>query len=486
MIRMFKYEIENELKALYPIGLNEFKEYLEKLTLSQNRIIFFGNTLTNYYSYYCTHCKTWHFIRKRGTDKFKKGEFMTCAGCMNRFEVIYSNNVIDTQEKYLVKIEVNQRKEIIFRLFFYKKRYIKQYGIFKEEFYEVERINFDRKIAMKCNSYRCIGGYGIYHGPTNKGFVRDRTEFYKYYHFKNVVNKNIPQLLKKTSLQYSAVEIAIKMGIDMLDYLVTWKHNPKIELLAKAGCSKFLADICRPGTYEYYKMHSIFEALSKKQINLLREYNLNFKEIQVSIEAKIEDVDYIKKAVAVGLDSKRAKDYKNIYKVLDYLNDKKYKERDYYDYLEWCSLLGMNMEDKKVLYPSDPRESHDEAFKKKKALEDAIFDKKIKEYSEELEKVAFKSKRYIIRPARSQKELIEESEHLSHCVRTYAEKMASRRTSIFFIRNLREIEEPFVTLELNGDRVIQCRAKKNQKPNNSVVKFVNKWCQKNHFQSCFN
>ena len=92
--------------------------------------------------------------------------------------------------------------------------------------------------------------------------------------------------------------------------------------------------------------------------------------------------------------------------MLDYLKDKKYSERDYYDYLEWCSLLGMNMEDKKVLYPSDPRESHDEAFKKKKALEDAIFDKKIKEYSEELEKVTFKSKRYIIRPARSQKELI--------------------------------------------------------------------------------
>lgn len=485
MIRMFKYEIENELKALYPIELCAFKSYLGKLTLDQNKIIFFGNTSTKYYSYYCTYCQKWHFIEKRNSHKFKKGEFLTCGNCQNRFEVIYSHNVIATKEKYIVKIEVNHRNEVIFRVFFYKKRYIKKYGEFIESFYEVERINFDRKIAMKCNSYRVIGGYGIYHGPT-EGWVRDRTEFYKYYFFNNIVNKNIKRLLKSTSLRYSAVEIAIKMGVDMLDYLVTWKHNQKIELLAKAGCSKFLADICRPGIYEYYKMHSIFEALSKKQINLLRKYNLNLKEIQVSIEAKIEDVDYIKKAVAVGLDSKRAKKYKDIYKVLDYLKDKKYSERDYYDYLEWCSLLGMNMEDKKVLYPSDPRESHDKAFKKKKALEDAIFDKKIKEYSEELEKVTFKSKRYIIRPARSQKELIEESKHLSHCVRTYAEKMASRRTSIFFIRNLREIEEPFVTLELNGDRVIQCRAKKNQKPNNSVVKFVNKWCQKNHFQSCFN
>ena len=43
------------------------------------------------------------------------------------------------------------------------------------------------------------------------------------------------------------------------------------------------------------------------------------------------------------------------------------------------------MEDKKVLYPSDPRESHDEAFKKKKALEDAIFDKKIKDKNAPLE-----------------------------------------------------------------------------------------------------
>ena len=75
---MFKYEIENELKALYPIELCAFKSYLGKLTLDQNKIIFFGNTSTKYYSYYCTYCQKWHFILLRNIGGGTPTVFSLC------------------------------------------------------------------------------------------------------------------------------------------------------------------------------------------------------------------------------------------------------------------------------------------------------------------------------------------------------------------------------------------------------------------------
>lgn len=481
---MFKYEIENELKKLQPLALDEFKSYLDNLTLNQNRIIFFSNKSQEYYGFYCTYCKKWEFVKKKGTYRYKRGESKICVNCGNTFEVIFPNNVIYKERKYVTKIELNFRNEIVLRTFYYEKEYFKKEGLFEEQFLEVERINLDRKIAMKCNSCITMFGYGINHSEKGE-WKRDRSELYKWYPFVNVVNDNLGELLKNTQFKYSAAELAVQIGIDVLDYLVTWEAYPKIELLAKAKCSHLLQSLCKPGCYPHTNISYIFNNLNKKAINMLRKYNLGYEEIVFCIKTGIEDVDYIRKGLSIKFDAKRVGYYKNAYKVIDYLFFKKYNEIDYHDYLKWCTFLGKDMENKKVLYPDDPKLAHDTILVEKKDVESEIINNSIKEYANELEKISFKSKKYMIRPAKSQMELIEESKKLHHCVRTYAESYATRETSIFFIRNLENIEESFVTLELQNSKVIQCRAKNNRVPDASVIKFVNTWCQKNSFQSCF-
>lgn len=64
---------------------------------------------------------------------------------------------------------------------------------------------------------------------------------------------------------------------------------------------------------------------------------------------------------------------------------------------------------------------------------------------------------------------------LNHCVRTYAEKVAKGETGIMFVRKQSDPDEPFVTLELKGRKVIQVRAKNNSIPIPKVCDVVRDW-----------
>ena len=145
----------------------------------------------------------------------------------------------------------------------------------------------------------------------------------------------------------------------------------------------------------------------------------------------------------------------------------------------------MDLSNKKVAFPDDLKKEHDELMLKHIELEKHTFDDDINNYSKELEQFIYQDDSYIIRPAKSQSELIVESKILNHCVRGYAERMAKKETSIFFIRENERISVPLCTLELKGKKVMQCRAISNKKPEEEVIEFVNTWCNKNNFKSCF-
>lgn len=81
----------------------------------------------------------------------------------------------------------------------------------------------------------------------------------------------------------------------------------------------------------------------------------------------------------------------------------------------------------------------------------------------------------MIKPAKSQQELINESETLHHCVRSYADRMSKKETAIFFIREKTQADRPLYTLELKGKKVIQARGKNNCQLDPEAQDFVKKW-----------
>ena len=485
MAKIYKYQVENELKDLKPIDIEYFRKMIDRLTMKENRIVFFRNKDLSYYSYYCTSCKKWHKIDKKATKPFSKNDSITCVNCGKRFKVIFPHNVIEKYDNYLTKIEVNKRNEVILRVFYYSRSYDKRKLSFSEYFTEVARINTDHEIAMKANSYVVMGMYGkIYHGNTGKGFMRDRSGFYKVYSYRNVVNIGLKRLLKNTWLKYSAIDLAKKHNLDLLNYIIVYKDENKVELLMKAGCTRIIKDLCTPGMYYHCGLSKLHRA-NKKQMQLLVKYNLSYNKFEMLMDSEIYypqmldkacDIQYRRVPLFTG----------NRDTLINYLYDKNYRIGDYSDYLQWCSLLGMDLNDKRILYPDNPTKAHDDALAEKVKLENRIYDEKINEYSKEFENLILRDKKMIIRPAASQKELIYESEMLHHCVRTYASKMAARNTCIMFIRKRNEEDVPYVTLELKGDKVIQCRANNNAKPKKEVISFVNKWCLKNKLITCFN
>lgn len=154
--------------------------------------------------------------------------------------------------------------------------------------------------------------------------------------------------------------------------------------------------------------------------------------------------------------------------------------RDYKDYLNECNILGMDMKNKKTLFPADLRAAHEETSKRIRIESDKLIVENFARFTKEITQMEkpYSYGEYIIRPAESPEELHRESEILHHCVRTYAEKVAKGNTAILFIRLAEKPDEPLFTLELNKDRkIVQCRGLRNCSYPKDVAEFIKHWEQ---------
>lgn len=151
---------------------------------------------------------------------------------------------------------------------------------------------------------------------------------------------------------------------------------------------------------------------------------------------------------------------------------------EYNDYLRLAMEMGYPLDHKDALYPKNIKASHDDLQKKYKQAKSELVNKGIKATANKLMKYQYESDGLIIVPAQSNEELIAESKALNHCVRTYAKKVAEGKTGIMFIRKSEAPDVPYVTLELNGKKVIQVRAEHNNVPAPEVSDMVRRWEKK--------
>lgn len=91
---------------------------------------------------------------------------------------------------------------------------------------------------------------------------------------------------------------------------------------------------------------------------------------------------------------------------------------------------------------------------------------------------SFKKQEFIVVPPRSLKELIQEGDKLHHCVGRYAKYVVQEKCVILFIRKANTPEEPYCTVELKNDEIVQARIFDNDPPPEKVQKFIEKWKQK--------
>lgn len=482
-MRIYKYQVLDELKQLKEIDKSYFLDYFNKLTIKHNCIVRIEENKK--FKYYCTNCKQWHDdIKIKIKDKKK------CPYCKHKYNVISKANNIREISKYITVLEKNERNELIIRLFYAYKRYDKQKMMFDYDCFEIERINVDRQVYVKMNTY-CNMGYW-YHVRLNREPIEDKrsrsyyTQQYlgEVYDYTNVITKNIKRLINKTSWKYSCLDIIAREHIDVLSYANAYLSNKNLELFVKNKNFRLVQDAIG----SKYSHH----ILNDKRIIKYLKHDLNIEELEHAVLYDLHNLEDIKAYAYTR--------YKNTFmqintlndnakKVCRYLYDQKQSIDYYRDYLTNAQALGMNLQDTRVLYPKVLVKAHDEVASQYEIQKDITISKNIKAFSEELKKYNFKEKRLSIFPASSQEDLIRESLELDHCVRQYAGRMSDRKTSIFFIRKQNQMDKPYVTLELKNNVVIQCRGYKNnttQPLDDKVKSFVNDWCRKFNFKSCFN
>lgn len=142
------------------------------------------------------------------------------------------------------------------------------------------------------------------------------------------------------------------------------------------------------------------------------------------------------------------------------------------DYIDAAVALGYDLTNPLMQMPKDIRKKHDTAVK---AAAPVIAARREKELGEK-EKARFKQAtarygftfgQYVIRAPLSSEDIVDEGKALKHCVGGYAERHMNGRLTILFLRAAAEPFVPLVTIEMNGDKLVQLHGykKRSQREN---------------------
>lgn len=158
------------------------------------------------------------------------------------------------------------------------------------------------------------------------------------------------------------------------------------------------------------------------------------------------------------------------------------------DYLTAAEAMGYPLHRENVLLPKNLREAHDKATgehreKLQRELEERqrerdslqravqadrarqarLMEEKYVERRKKLEKkYAFALDGYVIRVPADKDEILAEGRTLKHCVSGYAERHIEGKTVILFMRKAQKPEEPWLTIEMSKNDLIQIHGYKNE------------------------
>ena len=144
------------------------------------------------------------------------------------------------------------------------------------------------------------------------------------------------------------------------------------------------------------------------------------------------------------------------------------------DYINQCKELKLDLNNKNILYPKDLHKRHLDLTKTINVKKNETNDKKILKRLDKLkEKYFYQNNLFLIRPAETSEDLINEGGKLNHCVAArYTKLYANGETDILLLRDKNNPYEPFVTVEVRDYRLVQAYGKNNTIPDKKVQDFL--------------
>ena len=137
------------------------------------------------------------------------------------------------------------------------------------------------------------------------------------------------------------------------------------------------------------------------------------------------------------------------------------------DYLQAAQALGEPMHRENVLMPRPLGEAHNRAVERQMELrgikgaeaQRRIYEKRRKALER---KYAYSAGGIVIRIPRDKEEIKQEGIILKHCVGGYADRHINGNTTILFMRQETAPEVPWLTIEMNGNKLVQIHGYRNE------------------------
>jgi hypothetical protein len=310
--------------------------------------------------------------------------------------------------------------------------------------------------------------------------------------------QNVAAALSGTPLQYIPLEPYQGESMDMVKLLDLACQYPCVEYLTKMGLGELVNERLRTGSTRdavNWRGKSVTSVLRcRKQdvqhiINQIQRgrwtaihlwlyqqglkfgFSLTDEEIQAACRIFPHDRKQMQKTIRQG---RFDKVIRYIIKQQSFITGPlEGVLRNWNDYLDECAKLEMDCTSDSILFPSNLLKAHQETTKRVKYKEDAALNEKITVRATQLlKKYRYSSGGLMIRPAISSGELVAEGNALHHCVGGYAKRYAEGQTIILVVRKKSHPDTPFFTVEMDKDKVVQCRGDKNCPKTQEVGSFL--------------
>lgn len=414
----------------------------------------------------------------------KHRQLCTCPNCSATLTAIADGKILSgriADTVYATMAQPYNGNGIMLRVFKFLRTLVRDGGQWRVETRHTEVL---RDILYGNGRYDTFT-FGTFKNRDNGlSFFRAHENYFFNYPGSFLCPDGLADELKNTFAKYAALDVLAKHGEAFRPdlYLLFYERYPRVELLAKRGGFWFIRALSEHfnsdpmGDMETIRKH--FDDLEDGDLEAVRIWKIVDKSPHPALP---EDVNAWKGAPVYRLSELlRFAPLKKIEQYLDHFTGSVgYYASMLADYWMNANRIGMDMRDKRVLYPADLKTAHDDAADRYQIVKSERIEKRLKDRFLELSKrFMFSFDGLCVAIPSSVEDFINESKALCHCVRTYAEKAAFGETTILFVRDEQKPSEPFYTMEIKDGSVQQLRGAHNCKPTENVLRFEKKFCQK--------
>lgn len=508
MIKSIDIISDEALVAHFPRKISKkMKKYVDENLLQHSRYYIY-KTKGKKQDGYCTYCNT-----ESVSAGLKHNSKCVCPNCKSKCTArsigMGRGSLIDRAYFVFYEKSLTDKNAIVARSFYVNKDYTKDYKNIEFDFTE------DNLYLFKHGEGALMFTIGKWWKASDE-IYKSKTVYSTFNHTGmvhyrlGVSSESIKEAVKDTPYKYSCWEQYEYR--DMVKFFEMFSKYPYIEYFTKMGFNRLVEDrlygrpnfssinwhgkdICKILKVNKADLKIIQKRSRELTYFFLKVYQLGKRnKLKLTLEEVERISGYHSEYAFAHLDVRK---YTTEIKLSNYIDKtiKRSKRKGFYskqdvtvtlrDYYEDCELLGIDLTNSINIFPKNLDKTHAETSKQVEVKENAAMTAKIVKRSKSLEKYNYEDYKYLIRPAKSSLELIEESKKLSHCVSKYIARYAKGKTNIFFIRSKSEPEKPLYTVEMSGNKITQIKGKCNRRATKEIDGFVKEFIENKSLETSY-